>query len=252
MARALLLLVMWTGVALGAPADKALQRALSASHAGKPSARATAVRKLGDFPDPRAFSAVVEALKDSSPVVRLAACSVLARRGDDAAVAPLEAAAKDRDHRVASAAREALGAVRKRTRAGPVSRLVQVRLGPVAPAQASVGHDVMETLTTQLQLQGLMVVESIPQGGRGHQVEVAIQDVRTRTTDESATVEVSAAATVVTWPGHNLRFSTHSSASDGVEGGTVSDEEKRVLSRSAAQAVARALAQDVQGYLGAR
>jgi HEAT repeat protein len=251
MARVLLMLLCWTGTALGAPSNAALQRVLASSHASRPAARAAAVKKLGAMDDPRAFSAVVEALADASPVVRLAACKALSSRGDDAAVAPLERAARDNNARVAAAARNALGAVKQRS-AGPVSRLVVVQVADGPPSHRAVAKALHDALTTQLQLKGLMVVANIPQGARGHQVEVVVQDVRTQTTDDSAKVEVSAAATVLTWPGRNLRLNTRSSASDGVEGGTVSDEEKLGLAQNAAQAVAHALAQDIQGYLSGR
>ncbi len=45
---------------------------------------------------------------------------------------------------------------------------------------------------------------------------------------------------------------TRSTAADGVQGGTVSDDERRALAEGAAQAAAKALANDVANWLEAR
>src|SRR5437867_7458212 len=74
--------------------------------------RSRAAEKLGASRDPRAVDALVKALKDKDPNVRVAVAGALGKIGDPKTGAPLLEALKDHDHSVRRAVVEALGMVR--------------------------------------------------------------------------------------------------------------------------------------------
>lgn len=240
------LLVAWCVMVAPPPS---VEDALAAADVANPAARAKAIGKLAKYQDPRATMALLVALKDDAPKVRLAALKALATAGDEATLGAVEASTKDKDKKVAAQAKKTLAKIKSRAPKGDLKNLlgiVALEDGGEHKAQTRV---VMDTMINELHLLGYNVVEQLPAKARAHQVQVHVQSVTTRETEDGFMVDVLASVTVVTFPGRNLRFNSRTTASEGQKGGTPTDDDKATLTTTAAQNAGRALAQDVAAFL---
>jgi hypothetical protein len=240
------LLVAWCVMVAPPPS---VDDALAGADVANPAKRAKAVGQLARYQDPRVTMALLVALKDDSPKVRVAALKALASAGDEATVAAVQSALADKDKKVAAQAKKTLARIKARTPKGTMRNLLGITLLEDQSPHSAQGKVVLDTMVNELHLLGYNVVPQLPPKGRAHLVQVHVQDVTTRATEEGFMVDVSASATVLTFPGRNLRFNSRTAASEGLAGGTPSDDDKKSLTTTAAQSAGRALAQDVAAFL---
>ena len=184
--------------------------------------RAQAALSLGKLPQSRRHTqALIRALKDKHPAVRLAAVSSLEKIGDTTTKSALKKRLKDKDRSVRTAARRALKSIDELAsaagRQGPGKPKYYVAIGAPAAKARDVDSVVLSSLKTEIENQMLQregVVLAAPGQApasvrrllkkrrlRGFHVETSVVSLRNSGSATRAKVSVI----VSTYPGRDIR-----------------------------------------------